>query len=171
MTRSTASPRPTRRLTPLKVIGWLVVGAALVYLLFTQARGLILYAQHAPLALDDPYTLNYGEGPLLDQAVRLARGEWHYRADLTPPYTITNYPPLYVLAQVPFVRGVRRGAVVRTADLADQRAGGGAVPWLDRADGDKGLLAGLAAGLTLPSILYIFYWPGADAHRLVWRWR
>ena len=52
-------------------------------LLYTQAQALILFAQHAQVALDAPYTLNYGEGPLLDQAVRLARGEDIYRADLT----------------------------------------------------------------------------------------
>ncbi len=40
-------------------------------------------------------------------AIRLARGEDIYPADLSaPPYTITNYPPLYVLAQVPFVQRV-----------------------------------------------------------------
>ena len=115
-----------------KLIAALVVGAALIVLLFTQAQALIHFAQHVPLALDDPYTLNYGEGPLLDQAVRLARGENIYRADLSaPPYTITNYPPLYVLAQVPFVEQFRRGALVRAADLADQRAGGGAVSGAD----------------------------------------
>lgn len=159
MTRSTASPRPARRLTPLKVIGWLVVGAALVFLLFTQVRGLILYAQHAPLALDDPYTLNYGEGPLLDQAVRLARGDDIYRADLsTPPYTITNYPPLYVLAQVPFVRAF--GAALWYGRLISLISALAAALFLGLTvqTVTKDSLAGLAAGLTLPSIPYIFYW-------------
>src|SRR5579862_2959962 len=91
-------PQSKRRFTPLQVISFIAVGAALIVLLFTQAQALILYAQHIPIALNDPYTLNYGEGPLLDQAVRLAHGENIYQPDLSqPPYTITNYPPLYVL--------------------------------------------------------------------------
>lgn len=51
------------------------------------------------------YPLDYGEAPLLDQATRLAAGHNIYRADITaPPYTISNYPPLYVLTLVPFVK-------------------------------------------------------------------
>ncbi|MFN8448286.1 MAG: hypothetical protein U0521_06780 [Anaerolineae bacterium] len=36
--------------------------------------------------------------------MRLARGDASTARSSTPPYTITNYPPLYVMAQVPFVR-------------------------------------------------------------------
>ncbi len=159
MARSYPLPQPSRRLTLRKLIGWIVVGAALIVLLVTQAQGLILYAQHAQLALDDPYTLNYGEGPLLDQAVRLARGENIYRADLsTPPYTITNYPPLYVLAQVPFVQHF--GAALWYGRLISLVSALAAALFLgltvQTITGDW--LAGLAAGLTLPAIPYIFYW-------------
>jgi trehalose/maltose transport system permease protein len=50
-----------------------------------------------------PYPVDYGEGPLLDQVVRLAHFQNIYRTDLSqPPYTIANYPPLYLLVQVPF---------------------------------------------------------------------
>lgn len=65
---------------------------------------LIIYGIHALLALTYPYPLDYGEAPLVDQAMRLVAGSAIYRANLdTPPYTITNYPPLYVLAMTPFV--------------------------------------------------------------------
>jgi Dolichyl-phosphate-mannose-protein mannosyltransferase len=48
-------------------------------------------------AIAFPYQLDYGEGPLLDQAMHLARGDALYRADLAvPPLAITNYPPVYV---------------------------------------------------------------------------
>jgi hypothetical protein len=64
----------------------------------------LLFLRHGWDALAFPYPLNYGEGPLLDQSVRLARFENIYRTDLrTPPYVVANYPPLFMLAQVPFV--------------------------------------------------------------------
>ncbi len=51
-----------------------------------------------------PYPVDYGEGPLLDQTLCLANFRNIYRANLAiPPFTISNYPPLYPLLQVPFV--------------------------------------------------------------------
>ncbi|HEX2730186.1 MAG TPA: hypothetical protein VHM70_01220 [Polyangiaceae bacterium] len=42
------------------------------------------------------FQLDYGEGPLVDQAARLASGRGIYSADLTTgPFTISNYPPIY----------------------------------------------------------------------------
>ncbi|MGC9395185.1 MAG: ArnT family glycosyltransferase [Anaerolineae bacterium] len=82
---------------------YLEAGArTLVTVVFAVA--LIIYGIHAVLALLYPYPLDYGEAPLVDQAMRLAEGGTIYRANLdTPPYTITNYPPLYVLAMTPFI--------------------------------------------------------------------
>lgn len=61
-----------------------------------------IFLIHAVIAVAFPYPLDYGEAPLLDQAVRLARFENIYRRDLvTPPYTISNYPPLYPLVLAP----------------------------------------------------------------------
>ncbi len=63
-----------------------------------------IYAIHVTTALLFPYPLDYGEAPLVDQALRVAQGQNIYRPTLdAPPYTITNYPPLYVLAMAPFV--------------------------------------------------------------------
>ncbi len=46
----------------------------------------------------------YNEGPLLEQAMRLLKGEPIYRNDLSvPPYTVSNYPPLFHLLQLPFL--------------------------------------------------------------------
>lgn len=51
-----------------------------------------------------PYPVDYGEGPLLDQAVRWAELENVYATDLAgPPFTVANYPPLYAIAQAPWV--------------------------------------------------------------------
>ena len=79
-----------------------MLGLAMLALAVTLAHAGWLFAQHAALALDYPYNLNYGEGPLLDQAARLARGEGIYSLS-APPYLIANYPPVYPLVVAPFI--------------------------------------------------------------------
>ena len=75
---------------------------ALIVLAIQLGIALFEYAQHALMALKFPYPLDYGEGPILDQVLRLAHFENIYRSDIsTPPYTISNYPPLFHLLQVP----------------------------------------------------------------------
>ncbi len=152
-------PPQQRRLTPLRLIGWLLVGVALVFLLLTQAQAIRVFVERIPLALEHAYPLNYGEGPLLDQALRLARAENIYRADLaTPPYTITNYPPLYVLAQVPFVE--RFGAAFWYGRLISVISAAAAALFLGltvRAV-TRDWLAALVSGLALLTMPYIAYW-------------
>ena len=56
--------------------------------------------------VDAPYQLDYGEGPLLDRAVRIHNGENLpdiYRYPSTYPYSIVNYPPLLFLSLAPFI--------------------------------------------------------------------
>lgn len=85
------------------VFGWSTL--ALLILFWCQWGGYADFIHTARQAFDFEFTMDYGEGPLLDQAVRLANGQNIYRADVsTPPYTIANYPPLFVLVQVPFVK-------------------------------------------------------------------
>lgn len=56
-------------------------------------------------AVPFPYLLDYGEAPLVDQAMRLANGLDIYRADLAePPYTISNYSPVYVAFMALFLK-------------------------------------------------------------------
>ena len=91
---------PQRFYTGLQRLAILVVAAVLLWM---QARAVLLFLQHDWMAVRFPYPLDYGEGPLLDQIVRLAHFENIYRVDLTvPPYTVANYPPLFLLAQVPW---------------------------------------------------------------------
>src|SRR5215211_5206777 len=60
------------------------------------------YARLARAALAFPFPLDYGEGPILDQTLRLAHFENIYRDSFSsPPYTVSNYPPLFQLIQVP----------------------------------------------------------------------
>lgn len=83
----------------------LALTAACLILAITLGQALILFARHASAAIKFPYPLEYSEGPVLDQTLRLADGENIYRTSLaTPPYTISNDPPLYMLLQVPFSR-------------------------------------------------------------------
>jgi hypothetical protein len=43
-----------------------------------------------------PYTVDYGEAPIMDQARRILAREPLYKADLSiSPFVITNYPPVY----------------------------------------------------------------------------
>ena len=70
--------------------------AKFMFVIFS-AVGLILCLSYQLLTIPHRYSLDYGEAPLVDQAMRLASGQNIYRADLSqPPFTISNYPPLYV---------------------------------------------------------------------------
>ena len=72
-------------------------GSKIMFLIFSVVA-LILCLSYQFLAVSYRYSLDYGEAPLVDQAMRLASGQNIYRADIsTPPYTISNYPPLYVV--------------------------------------------------------------------------
>lgn len=86
------------------IIYWVVLGLALIGLAIQFYPALSDYYQNGNIALSYPYSLDYGEGPLLDQTLRMARFEniYHNSFDV-PPYTISNYPPLFPLVQVPFV--------------------------------------------------------------------
>jgi hypothetical protein len=78
--------------------------AAILLLMALSVAGAI-FLIYTTWAILHPYPLDYGEAPLVDQAVRLAAGENIYRTDLSsPPYTISNYPPFYVLLLAPFVK-------------------------------------------------------------------
>jgi hypothetical protein len=71
-------------------------GAGLMFRIFA-ALAIIICIGYQLAAIKYPYSMDYGEAPLVDEAMRLAAGENIYRADIsTPPYTISNYPPLYI---------------------------------------------------------------------------
>jgi hypothetical protein len=84
--------------------GSLLHNVATFTLLAALGLVVLIGIAYQALAVTHIYPLDYGEAPLIDQAVHLARGENIYRPDLsTPPYLISNYPPLYVISLVPFV--------------------------------------------------------------------
>jgi len=76
---------------------------ALLLLVARLGISLFEYARLAKAALVFPFPLDYGEGPILDQTLRLAHFENIYRNSFaSPPYTVSNYPPLFQLIQVPW---------------------------------------------------------------------
>lgn len=78
----------------VNIVLWIGLGAAAA-----------LFALHMFQAVQFRYPLDYGEAPLVDQALRLAAGKGIYRPSLTtPPYTIANYPPVYPLALAALVK-------------------------------------------------------------------
>lgn len=80
------------------------VGTKIMVFMFLSLAVLI-FVVRGLMAVPHRYPLDYGEAPLVDQAMRLANGENIYRPDLdSPPYTISNYPPLYPLALAPFIK-------------------------------------------------------------------
>ncbi len=77
-----------------------------IILWFFLVAALVIFGLHAILSDTHPYPLDYGEAPLINQAMQLAAGENIYRPSLeSPPFTIANYPPLYVISLLPIVNG------------------------------------------------------------------
>ena len=75
-----------------------------IVLYFFLILGLLIFLVHGLIVLGFQYPLDYGEGPLLNQALRLAQGEPLYPEKIeSPPYLISNYPPLYVLLNAALV--------------------------------------------------------------------
>src|SRR5688572_7973315 len=78
-------------------LGSILEDGGKIMLFIFSAAALLVCLRYQLLAIPHPFPLAYGEAPLVDQAMRLVSGQNIYRADLSsPPYTISNYPPLYV---------------------------------------------------------------------------
>ncbi|KPL86950.1 hypothetical protein SE16_12835 [Ardenticatena maritima] len=118
-----------------------------------------LFLVHVWLAVRADAPLDYGEGPLLNQARLLVQGRPLYRPTLDePPYTITNYPPLYqmLVALVGAVVGFTY-ATGRWVSAAASLAAAGAVWALVQAlTGDR--RAGALAGALFLAFPIVFYW-------------
>jgi hypothetical protein len=144
---------------------WFGAITSLALLVLFSQLGLVVYefARHALIALPFPFPLEYGEGAILDQALRLARGENIYRAGLNaPPFTLTGDPPLFQLAQAPLVRifgpafWYGRAISIIAALLAALFIG----LTLHAVTGDR--VAAVAGGLTLLAFPPILQWSALD---------
>ena len=75
-----------------------------ILLYFFIAIALLIFLVHNLTVLIFQYPLDYGEGPLLDQALRVVQGKPLYPINLDQaPYVITNYPPIFILLNAFFV--------------------------------------------------------------------
>src|SRR5215204_6586273 len=133
--------------------------AAVALLLLAQGLAALLFLRHGWDALAFPYPLNYGEGPLLDQSVRLAQFQNIYRTDLTvSPYVVANYPPLFMLAQVPLVwlfePALWYGRLISLLSVAAVALFVGLT--LHALTKDR--IAAIAGGLIFPAMPYVVRW-------------
>lgn len=132
-----------------------------IILLFFVIVGLLIYGFYASSALSFVYPLDYGEAPLVDQAIRLRNGDNIYRPILdTPPYAITNYPPIYLLTLLPFTNNLTTAfqmgrAVSVVAALATAVFIALIVHTLS-----KNRVAALVAAATFLAIPYVVAWSG-----------
>ena len=138
------------RLVVLSATAWLL-------LQLTVSAGMLL--AHDWMAIRFPYPLDYGEGPLLDQSIRLARLESIYQRDISQmPYVIANYPPLFVSLQVPFVWAVGPafwyGRVISTLSILVAAVSCGLLVHALTRD----RVAALVSGLLLLAFPYVLHW-------------
>lgn len=149
----------TRLWFGLRLIGWVISLIGVGYVVYSAVPAYQLLIEQAQSALEHPYNINYGEGPLLDQAVRLAQGQNIYPADLTvPPYTITNYPPLFVFAQSLFVNSLGPafwyGRLISLVSLVICALFSGLIVWTL----GRHWVGAVVTAVTLPTITYFFHW-------------
>ena len=143
---------------------WLPIfltGAAGVFLVLVLGRSLFLFLNYMHTLIVFPFNVDYGEGPVLDQVMRLAHFKSIYRNDIASfPFTVSNYPPLYHLVQLPFAwifgPATWYGRLINLLSiLAASLLIGLTIHTLTR-----DLLAALVGGLLLPAIPYILQWSG-----------
>jgi len=144
---------------PLRVLLWATTAVFLV----AGAWAASLFVRHGLAALAFPYPLNYGEGPLLDQAAKLADLMNIYPTDLSkPPYVVSNYPPLFVLLQAPFVWIFGPGFWYgRAISLASTIAVAALIALTVHAvTRDK--TASASSGLTFLAVPFVLHWSSLD---------
>jgi hypothetical protein len=79
------------RLRAIRIEGAIPALAAILLAFF-----LIAFAYRVWTVTRFPYTIEYGEGPVLDWVRELARGRWPYKPIDTYPYTFSVYTPLFL---------------------------------------------------------------------------
>lgn len=69
-----------------------------IMLTFFSGLAILIFLIHSLIVLGFNYPLDYGEGTVLNQTLRMIEGQALYPADISsPPYLISNYPPVFIL--------------------------------------------------------------------------
>ena len=75
-----------------------------IVLMFFSGLAILIFLIHGLIVLGFNYPLDYGEGAMLNQSLRMTQGLPLYPTDITtPPYLISNYPPVFILLNAFFV--------------------------------------------------------------------
>jgi hypothetical protein len=135
-------------------------GGKIMFFIFSAAA-VIVCIVYQSIAATFRYSLDYGEAPLVDQAMRLASGQNIYRADIsTPPYTISNYPPVYVsliAVSVKMFGAAQSFMVGRTISVLSAWASSLLLMLIVyRTTRDR--VAAFVAGLVLLAFPFVVYW-------------
>ncbi len=139
----------------------ILLGLSIAALLLLFCRSILLYLDYMRILIAFPFSIDYGEGPILDQVMRLSRGESIYPVDISqPPYIIGNYPPLYHLLQLPFAwifgpafwygRMINLICILATAYFI-----GASLYFIT-----KNWFASILSAVLLPAIPFILHWSG-----------
>lgn len=139
----------------------LAIGFTVLILALALGRALWLFLDYMRILIAFPYNVDYGEGPILDQVMRLARFQTLYPTDLSqPPFRVGNYPPLYHLLQLPFAwlfgpafwygRLINLLSILATALFIALALYTLSRDWM----------SAVIAGLLLPAIPFILHWSG-----------
>ena len=135
-------------------------GGKIMFFIFSAAA-LLICLRYQLAAVPHPFSLDYGEAPLVDQAMRLASGQNIYRADIShPPYTISNYPPLYVAMVATGVKLFGPAGAFYFGRVISMISAWAAAIFLALIvySQTRDRIAGFSAGLMLLAFPYVVYW-------------
>lgn len=148
-----------------KTAGHAIAAAMMGLSLLALVLAGLLFLYFQALSLSHRYSLDYGEPVMFDQALALLHGLPLYRPNMdTPPYTISNYPPVYVLVLAGMVKvfgpALWTGRIISTVSaLASAVFLGLTVRALAGGGKDRQTLAAaLMTGLAFLSIPYVVQW-------------
>ncbi len=153
--RPLSTPRGQRLAVSHEVAAarWLTLAALVFGLLY-----LAFFAYHAALTITFPYDLDWGEGYVLNDALRLGRGEPIYRDIQQFPMVRSPYPPLFLALDALLIRWT--GPTLLAGRLLSTFAAA-ASAWLAyriaRANGAAAPAAGLA-GLLILGSPHVYQW-------------
>lgn len=108
-----ASAATVRSALALHIVWLVLLGLAFAAPAWVMLHEAGVFWQHARGSVADPVQLDYGESPLLAQAVQWLHGQQIYHNDAAPPFTVGNYTPIFTWATAAVAAlwtGVRMGA-------------------------------------------------------------